>query len=60
MKKKTPIGYYIYVIVAIILTFIFWKYFDNSFIVSLLSGLFFSIPTTYIIVIIHILIENMK
>lgn len=60
MKKKIPIGYYIYLIVTIILFFIFWKYFNNKWYESLIIGLFLSFPVTYGIVIIQALIERMK
>lgn len=60
MKKKLPIGYYLYLIVSLLLFWIFWQHYNNEWYLSLLFGFILGIPATYIIVVIHALIERMK
>ena len=60
MKKKIPFGFYIYLVVSIVLFWLFWQHYGNEWYFSLIAGFFLGIPATYLIVVIHVLIEQLK
>ena len=59
-NRKYPIGYTIYFITSTILFLIFWLYFKNEWYWSLFGGFLLGIAATYIIVVVHTIIEKNK